>query len=102
MKNCDLVVVPGDMTSQLQPLYFSVNRPFKDYLRKEYKTWLLSENLPVIPSGKIKKASASDLADRSQPLGRLQEKWWNSHSRNAALQMQLMVQNITYYAKFFS
>jgi hypothetical protein len=34
-KNCDLVVIPGGMNSQLQPLDVSVNKPFKDYLRKE-------------------------------------------------------------------
>jgi hypothetical protein len=51
------------MPSQLQPLDVSVNKPFKDYLRKEYEAWLLSENLPLTPSGKIKRASASKLAE---------------------------------------
>jgi hypothetical protein len=63
MKNCNLVVILDDMTSQFQQLDFSVNRSFKDYLRKEHKTWFLSENLPVIPSGMIKKASASNLPE---------------------------------------
>jgi hypothetical protein len=62
-KNCDLVVIPGSMTSQFQQLYVSVNKPFKDYLRKEYEAWLLSENLPLTPSGNIKRASASKLAE---------------------------------------
>jgi hypothetical protein len=61
-KNCDLVVTPDGMTSQLKPLDVSVNKPFKDYLRKEYEAWLLSENLPLVPSGKINRASASKLA----------------------------------------
>jgi hypothetical protein len=39
-KNCDLVVIPCGM-SQLQPLDVSVNKPIKDYLRKEYKAWSL-------------------------------------------------------------
>jgi hypothetical protein len=62
-KNFNLVVVLGGMTSQLQPLDVSVNKPFKDYLRKEYEAWLLSKNLPLTPSGKIKRASASELAE---------------------------------------
>jgi hypothetical protein len=62
-KNCNLVVILGGITSQLQPLDVSVNKPFKDHLRKEYKAWLLSENLPLTPSGKIKRASASKLAE---------------------------------------
>jgi hypothetical protein len=33
------------------------------YLRKEFETWLLSENLPLTPSGKIKRSSASKLAE---------------------------------------
>jgi hypothetical protein len=33
-KNCDLAVIPGGMTSQIQPLDVSVNKPFKDYLRR--------------------------------------------------------------------
>jgi hypothetical protein len=37
-----------------------VNKPFN--LRKEYMAWLLSENLPLTPSGKAKEASASKLA----------------------------------------
>jgi hypothetical protein len=49
----------------------------------EYRV-LLSENLPVTLSGKIKRASASKLAKGSQPLGRrLQEKQWKCCSRNA-------------------
>jgi hypothetical protein len=62
-KNCDFVVIPGGMTSQLQALDVSVNKPFKDYLRREYEAWLLSENLPLTPSGMIKRASASKLAE---------------------------------------
>lgn len=53
--NSDLVIIPGGMTSQLQVLDVVVNKPFKDNLRKEYNNWLLSDNQPLTPSGKIKK-----------------------------------------------
>jgi hypothetical protein len=36
-----------------------VNEPFKDYLKKEYEAWLLSDNLPLTSSCKIKRESAS-------------------------------------------
>jgi hypothetical protein len=51
------------MSSRLLLLGVSVTKPFKDYLRKEYEAWLLSENLPLIPSGNIKKAYDSHLAE---------------------------------------
>jgi hypothetical protein len=88
-------VISGGLISQLQSLDVSVNKQFKNYLRKEYRVLLLSENFPLTPSGKIKRASASKLAKGSQPLGRrLQEKQWNCYSRNA-LQIPLIVQKVT-------
>jgi hypothetical protein len=62
-KNPDSLVMPGGMTSQLQLLSVSVNKLFKGYLRKAHEAWLLSENLPPVPSGKIKRASVSKLAE---------------------------------------
>jgi hypothetical protein len=47
-----------------------VNKPFKEYLRREYKVWLLTENPLLTPSGKIMREPASNLQNRSQPLGR--------------------------------
>lgn len=47
--NCVLVVIPSGMTSQLIPLDVLVTKSLKDNLRMEYKAWLLSENLPLIP-----------------------------------------------------
>jgi hypothetical protein len=37
-----------------------VASPLKDYLRKEYETWLLSENFRLTPSGKLKGTSSSE------------------------------------------
>jgi hypothetical protein len=55
MKICDLVMIPGDITSQFQPLDLSVSKPFKDHLRKEYEAWLPSENLPLTGSGELRR-----------------------------------------------
>jgi hypothetical protein len=51
------------MISQPQRRDVSVNEPSKDYLRKENEVWSLSENHPLTPYGKIKRASASDVAE---------------------------------------
>ena len=38
-------VSPVNTNAQLKPLAFSVNKPFKDHLRKEYKSQLMSQKL---------------------------------------------------------
>ena len=38
--NTELVVSPGGMTSVLQPMYVSINKPFKDRFRQQYLTWI--------------------------------------------------------------
>lgn len=39
-----LVMIPGGVvTSQLQPLDFCNNKPFKDYARKQYENWMYSQ-----------------------------------------------------------
>jgi hypothetical protein len=43
------------MTSQLQPLDVSVNKPFKHLVCKDYDAWLNKENHILTPSGKIKR-----------------------------------------------
>ena len=60
--NSKMVVIPAGMTSQLQPLDVSVNKPFKDHVRAKYEEWILSDNLPLTKSGKIKKAPAAEMA----------------------------------------
>jgi len=44
----DLAVIPGGLTSICQPLDVSINKPFRDNLRKEWHTWMASgvEKLP--------------------------------------------------------
>lgn len=37
----DLVVIPGGLTSICQPLDVTINKPFKDNLRKEWHAWMV-------------------------------------------------------------
>jgi hypothetical protein len=47
------------MTSHLQPLHVSINKPFKHLVCKHYDAWLNKDNQSYIaPSGKIKRSSA--------------------------------------------
>uniref|UniRef100_A0A6G5A925 Putative pogo transposable element n=1 Tax=Rhipicephalus microplus TaxID=6941 RepID=A0A6G5A925_RHIMP len=42
----DLVVIPGGMTSTLQPLDVVLNKPFKDRVRALYTEWMAGDNPP--------------------------------------------------------
>jgi hypothetical protein len=42
--NTQLGVIPGGVTSQLQPLDISVNRPFKAFVHEEWTKWMGAPN----------------------------------------------------------
>lgn len=56
-----LVVIPGGMTSQLQPLDVCINKPFKDAVKRSYADWMRSGEAAVTPSGRLKRASPGTL-----------------------------------------
>lgn len=53
----DLAVIPGGLTSMLQPLDVSLNKPFKDNVRRLYAEWMAEGEHALTPGGKIKRPS---------------------------------------------
>src|SRR2546429_7798213 len=56
-----LAVIPGGLTSKCQPLDVSINKPFKDHLRKEWHSWMAGGGAGETVSGNLRRASLSDV-----------------------------------------
>uniref|UniRef100_A0A3P8P7R4 HTH CENPB-type domain-containing protein n=1 Tax=Astatotilapia calliptera TaxID=8154 RepID=A0A3P8P7R4_ASTCA len=55
--NCELAVIPGGLTKELQPLDICVNRPFKVRLRAAWKRWMTDVDHSFTKSGRQRRAS---------------------------------------------
>lgn len=51
--NTDIAVIPGGLTSVLQPLDVCLNKPFKDAMRSRWNQWMVSGDKSLTPAGKI-------------------------------------------------
>ena len=59
-ENTDICVIPGGLTSQLQPLDVCLNKPLKQGMRMKWTEWLMDKtNHDFTPSGLLKKPSIS-------------------------------------------
>ncbi|KFD59836.1 hypothetical protein M514_27988, partial [Trichuris suis] len=47
----ETAVIPGGLTSILQPLNVCVNKPFKDHMRKEWMEWMSNGQKTYTPRG---------------------------------------------------
>lgn len=59
----DLAVIPGGLTSVLQPLDVSVNKPFKQHIRQSYSEWMANSEHEYTPGGKIKKPTLNQMCE---------------------------------------
>ena len=50
------VVIPGGLTSLVQPLDVCLNKPFKDRLREKWMTWMMSGEKTFTPGGQLRAA----------------------------------------------
>jgi len=58
-----LAVIPGSLTSQLQPLDVSVNEPFKGCVHEEWAKWIEAPTHHVTPAGRVKWPSTSNVCE---------------------------------------
>ena len=56
--NTDVAIIPRGLTSQLQPLDVSLNKPFKEKVRAMWSAWMADdEKREFTKGGKLKKSS---------------------------------------------
>jgi len=56
-----LAVIPDGLTSQLQPLDVSVNKPFKGFMHEEWAKWTEAPTHHVTRAGRVKRPSISNV-----------------------------------------
>ena len=59
-----LTVIPGGLTSQLQLLDVSVNKPFKGFMQEEWAKWIEAPIHHITPAGRVNWPSISNVCKR--------------------------------------
>ncbi|XP_030066606.1 pogo transposable element with KRAB domain [Microcaecilia unicolor] len=58
-----LAIIPGGLTSQLQPLDVSINKPFKVLMREEWNKWMAAGNHDLTPTGRMKRPTFTQVCE---------------------------------------
>ena len=58
-----LAVIPGRLTSQLQPLDVSVNKLFKQNMHNHWKKWMTEPHHDLTPSGRMKRPTIAQVCE---------------------------------------
>lgn len=54
--NTDMAVIPGGLTSIVQPLDVCLNKPFKDRMREKWAMWMIDGEKSFTPAGNVRAA----------------------------------------------
>ncbi|KAF7247657.1 Allantoicase [Varanus komodoensis] len=58
-----LAVIPGGLTSQLQPLDVSIFKPFEVFMREEWNKWMAAGNHDLAPTGRMKRPTITQVCE---------------------------------------
>ena len=61
-----LAIILGGLTSQLQPLDVSINKPFKVVMREERNKWMAAGNHDLTPTGRMKRPAINQVRELVQ------------------------------------
>ncbi|CAI2192016.1 2000_t:CDS:1 [Funneliformis geosporum] len=53
--NIDLAIIPGGLTSLVQPLDVCLNEPFKDRMRKKWQNWMANKEYSFTKGGNLQR-----------------------------------------------